>query len=116
MNWNERLRQARTANHMTKSEMARKLGVSAPTVTQWEAGTIASLSGKNMANICQLLGISAEWLLHGTTSRDTILEPLPSDAGQTQYRQEDDPDFVSIRMVKLRLSAGISGFQTEPEY
>jgi len=116
MTWNERLRQARTANHITKSEMARKLGVSAPTVTQWESGAIASLSGKNMTNICQLLGVSAEWLLHGTTSRDTLLEPLSREEGQTQYRQEDDPDFVSIRMVKLRLSAGISGFQTEPEY
>jgi phage repressor protein C with HTH and peptisase S24 domain len=27
----------------------------------------------------------------------------------------DDADFVEIQMVKLRLSAGITGFQTEPE-
>jgi len=116
MNWNQRLKQARTANNMTKSQMARALGVSAPTVSQWESGTIASLSGKNMTNICQLLGVSAEWLLEGKTSRDTIIEPLPLKGAPVGYRQEDDPDFVAVRMVRLLLSAGISGFRTEPEY
>lgn len=116
MNWNERLKQARTAKNMNKSEMARQLGVSAPTVTQWESGTIASLSGKNLANICQLLDVSAEWLLHGTPSPETASATPSIQGTPVQYRQENDPDFVPVRMVRLLLSAGISGFRTEPEY
>lgn len=29
--------------------------------------------------------------------------------------EQDDPDFIQIPMVTLRLSAGVSGFQTEPD-
>lgn len=29
--------------------------------------------------------------------------------------EQDDPDFIQVPMVTLRLSAGVSGFQTEPD-
>ncbi|WP_071363535.1 S24 family peptidase [Massilia timonae] len=55
-----------------------------------------------------------------------LLEPVAplstEDAGRllgggigVQARDDDDPAFTHIPKVKLRLSAGISGFETEPE-
>lgn len=117
MNWNQRLSQARIAKGINKSELARQVGVSAATVTQWENATITSLAGNNLDRVCQVLGISPEYLLHGTTSRDApeVRFPLMG-AVPVQALEDEDPEFIPIRMVKLRLSAGIVGFRTEPEH
>lgn len=40
---------------------------------------------------------------------------LPSNAKQVVIAEADDPEFVQIPMVELRLSAGMTGFQTEPD-
>lgn len=117
MDWNQRLTQARTAKNINKSEMAKLIGVSAATVTQWENSTIRHIAGKHLTRVCELLDVTPEWLLYGTdaTKESSARVPAPG-AMKIEYLNDDDPSFVPIRMVKLRLSAGISGYSIEPEH
>ncbi|MDY7537660.1 helix-turn-helix transcriptional regulator [Undibacterium sp. RTI2.1] len=65
MSWNQRLTIARTNAQIKKSDFAKRVGVSAATVTDWEAGDIKKLDAEKMIRICQILGVSAEWLVTG---------------------------------------------------
>lgn len=67
--WKQRLKSAREEKGLSKSEFAIAVGVSAPTATDWEKsvqdGGIAEMKGNNLTKVCEVLGISAEWLLDG---------------------------------------------------
>lgn len=70
------------------------------------------MSKVGMLNAQTVFGCSATWLATGDGAM-----ALGQTSGQMSVRaaENDDPDFVSIPMVKLRLQAGVTGFQTEPE-
>lgn len=65
MNWHKRLTQAREAKGIKKSAFAKLVGVSAPTVTDWENGDTKMIEGANLIKVCAALAISPEWLLNG---------------------------------------------------
>lgn len=113
MNWHKRLTQAREAKELKKSAFAKLVGVSAPTVTDWENGNTKMIEGANLMKVCSTLSITPEWLLHGV---DSIADLLP---GAMRVVIADDEDHnensYQIPMVKLRLQAGLTGFQTEPD-
>ena len=66
-----RIKQAREAKGLSQKEVAITLGVSAPTVSEWESGKKRPRSSKLPA-LADLLGVSADYLL-GTeeTKKDT---------------------------------------------
>ena len=62
----ERIRGAREAAGIRyKSELARRVGVSSPTVTDWESGEINELKADNLFALCKVLNVRPEWLLSG---------------------------------------------------
>lgn len=63
--WNKRLTIAREAAGLTKTNLAQKVGVSNPTVTDWENGEIKKLEAENLLNICEILKIRPRWLQFG---------------------------------------------------
>lgn len=63
--WNERLTVARKKRGLSKAELARSVGVSGPTVTDWESGEIKGLKIENLHKICRVLRIREAWLLRG---------------------------------------------------
>lgn len=65
MTWNTRLTHAREAAGLTKSKLAVLVGVSPPTVTDWESGAIASLSAENLLALCDVLHMTPHWLMRG---------------------------------------------------
>lgn len=65
MTWNTRLTHAREAAGITKSKLAVLVGVSPPTVTDWESGAIASLSAENLLALCDVLHMTPHWLMRG---------------------------------------------------
>lgn len=112
-NW---VREARTTAGLSGAALGAQLALELGTerghtkanISHWE-------TGKHNPNLPQLLAIAK-----------ITKQPLPQDilsslSGQVAGAMKivpsdnDDPDFVQIPMVKLRLSAGITGFQTEPE-
>lgn len=63
--WNERLKQARLAKGLNKSELARRTGLSPPTITDWERGAIQEIKADNLMKVCAVLGTTPDYLLHG---------------------------------------------------
>jgi len=90
-------------------------GASKSVVNQWLTGKIKSMDIRYALNIERELGFSHVWLMTG--EGDPHQAPFHGlrDGMPVRPADNDDTEFVQIRMVKLRLSAGITGFQTEPE-
>jgi phage repressor protein C with HTH and peptisase S24 domain len=90
-------------------------GASKSVVNQWLTGKIKSMDIRYALNIERELGFSHIWLMTG--EGEPRHAPLHGIRGAMPVRAaaNDDADFVQIQMVKLRLSAGITGFQAEPE-
>lgn len=63
--WNERLKAARAESGCTQTELAREVGVSNATVSDWESGEIKNLEGENLLRICEFFRISPTWLQFG---------------------------------------------------
>ncbi|MDP1931936.1 MAG: S24 family peptidase [Gammaproteobacteria bacterium] len=63
--WNQRLDQAIKDSSHNKSSLARAIGVSAPTVTDWTKGEIQKITADNAEKVCKELGINIQWLLSG---------------------------------------------------
>lgn len=57
-----RLQTARQGAEMCQSELARRIYVRRETVARWEQGTRIP-SAENIAALCDVLGVSADWLL-----------------------------------------------------
>jgi len=80
--WNDRLKSIFEENKaLRQSDMARAIGVSAATVSDWINGHIKTIEGENLLNVCEYLKISPAWLQFGkgdkvyfysTLSRDDI--------------------------------------------
>ncbi|OWY35276.1 helix-turn-helix domain-containing protein [Herbaspirillum aquaticum] len=68
MNWNDRLKEARAKRGITKSDLAKTVGVSAPTMTDWESGEIKRIDGENLLRLSDALGVSPHWLIWGKQS------------------------------------------------
>jgi len=87
-------------------------------ISHWE-------NEKHSPNLKQLLAIAAVTgkslppeivgPLAGRPADDAALPGVP-DALRVVAADADDDGFVQIPMVKLRLAAGITGYQTEPEW
>lgn len=115
----------------TQAELARVLNASSQTINNWEA---RGISKAGMLKVQQVIGCSATWLDTGNGDmllgepeevlREIMVHSAVNDrraravararALAVRGSEEGDP-FVAIRKVKLQLSAGVTGFSTEPE-
>jgi phage repressor protein C with HTH and peptisase S24 domain len=97
-----------------KKLLAEQAGVSPPAVNYWYADT-NGIQAEAARKLARFLNVDPVWLESGEG------DPAPVGVGQisgvyaVHAADKDDPDFVQIPMVKLRLQAGITGFQSEPE-
>jgi phage repressor protein C with HTH and peptisase S24 domain len=109
----------RTTPHLEgergQTGLVKASGASKSVVNQWLTGKIKSMDIRYALNIERELGFSHVWLMTG--EGDPRQAPFHGlrDGMPVRPADNDDAEFVQIRMVKLRLSAGITGFQTEPE-
>lgn len=119
MTLSERIRMAMTATGISQIELARACGVKPPSVHGWLTGKAKFLRGENLLLAARALGVSQDWLATGAGNMHQQAEigPVAGVAGamRVTIAEHDDPDFIQIPMVKLRLSAGITSFQTEPD-
>lgn len=119
------VRDARTAAGLSGTALGARLALELGTergntkanISHWE-------NEKHSPNLKQLLAISR---VTGRSLPPDILAPLAGasandaapagvvNALRVVAAEGDDDGFIQIPMVKLRLSAGITGFQTEPE-
>lgn len=69
----ERIRELRKRKKMTQADVARKVGVSSPTITQWENNQTAP-KGDNLLKVSQVLGCTPDWLISGKGHPNDIHE------------------------------------------
>lgn len=115
MDWHKRLTLAREAKNIKKSAFAKLVGVSAPTVTDWENGDTKMIEGNNLVKVCQVLEVSPDWLLHGTDKTIEDARKLLPGAVSISLIDDDEEALYRVKLVQLRLQAGVTGFQTEPD-
>lgn len=102
----ERLESARAAAGLTQAELSRRVGVSRATVSLWFSGTTKDFSGENLIKAARALKVSVSWLSTGRGKRNVD--------ERSEINFDDNPDYPSIRRVKLKLSAGVTGYGVEP--
>lgn len=69
----ERIRELRKRHRFTQADVARKIGVSSPTITQWENNQTAP-KGDNLLRVASVLGCTPDWLVTGKGHPDDIHE------------------------------------------
>jgi phage repressor protein C with HTH and peptisase S24 domain len=118
----KRLYEAATAlaGLKTQAEIARALNQSQQTVNNWEA---RGISKAGLLKAQSAIGCSATWLETGEPPMALALAAGHAglDAGHPfmvdarRVRIGDEPDTVPVRRVTLKLHAGVTGFETEPD-
>lgn len=99
---------------ISKRLLAQHAGVSAPAVSYWFADT-NGIEAEAARKLSRFLEVDPVWLEKGEGNPEPReVASLPGVRKVTSL-EKDDPEFVQIPMVKLRLQAGMTGFQTEPE-
>lgn len=97
----------------SQSEIARALNMSSQTVHNWEA---RGISKPGLLAAQAAFGCSANWL---DTGEGEMLvsgaDPAFPGAIRIVPLDENSPDLYKIPKVKLKLQAGVTGFQTEPD-
>lgn len=105
--WKLRLRQAREAKGLNKTEFAKLVGVSNPTVTDWEksidTGGIKEVSGQNLTRICDVLSVAPNWLLYGDGAATAERAPLVR-----AIHPDDEPpdDVIYVPESRIEFSGG----------
>lgn len=117
-----RIKQARRAAKMTQLELAARSGLKQSTISDLEVGK--SQGTTSVASLASAMGVSPLWLETGKGAMSATAEPSPStDQAQDEdpffksaipMRIGDEPETVPIRLVKLKLRAGVAGYTTEP--
>lgn len=95
-------------NGGNQSEMARFVGVSPQAVQKWIAGD-SEPRGKNLDLAAEFLGVSPAVLKFG----DALAQVLPKNYKTVIPFDPGSDAYVEIKKVKLKLSAGLTGFTTE---
>jgi len=118
MTLSERIRTAMAERNISQVDLARACNVKPPSVHGWLTGKAKFLRGENLLLAARALGVSQEWLATGAGDMHGVDAVAPgANIGLfgVHAADKDDPDFVQIPMVRLRLQAGVTGFQTEPD-
>lgn len=103
-----------------QATIVRLCNVSRPTVSAWfnNPEKVSAISRAHAEMICAhfRLKVSPAWLAEGRGPKDVdALEP-PVASGNVRAVEEDGhPDLETIRVMRLRLKAGVSGFAAEPD-
>lgn len=117
----ERIKLAMEEAGVSQVELARACGVKPPSVHGWLSGKAKFLRGENLLQAARVLKVNQDWLATGTGPMHASDEPpgrasaIPPGFMRVEAVGSDDPRLVHIPKVKLRLSAGISGYEVEPE-
>lgn len=94
---------------MSQATLAKLSGVSQSTIGNLESGL--RMSARRLAHIAEALEVNALWLAEGIGSPTS-----DQGFGEVGVRKAGDGQKVAIRRVELRLSAGVTGFQTDPDH
>jgi phage repressor protein C with HTH and peptisase S24 domain len=120
-----RVKQARKAAKLTQAELASRTGLKQSSISDLEVGK--SQGTTFIASLAAALGVNPLWLETGkgqmTGAHLTVVQPdAPAFSNDSPFIQDakpvrvgDEPNTVAVRMVTLKLRAGATGFEVEPD-
>jgi phage repressor protein C with HTH and peptisase S24 domain len=114
--WARAQKSIRDGHEFTQADLAAKAGVSQGAIGHLETGRTST--SRSITSIAKAVEVDPVWLAEGkgdpfpTTWGAT---PVLADAMRVTIVEDGDPDFYQIPKVQLRLSAGLTGFQTVPD-
>jgi phage repressor protein C with HTH and peptisase S24 domain len=114
--WARAQRSEREGREFTQTDLAVKAGVTQGNIAHLESGR--TQTSRNITAIAEALGVDVMWLSQGKG------EPFPNKAPASMLpggmpvfvSSPDSPSRIKIPKVKLKLSAGITGFGVEPDH
>lgn len=77
MEMHNRIKEARESAKLSKSELARAMGLSRASISAWETGQVKNLKNEHLFNLSRITGFSARWIATGKG-------PKERDAGVTK--------------------------------
>lgn len=81
-----RLKQVRQSRKYTQKEMANRLGISQQAYQQLEAGKTEDMRISTLVKLCDILNVSADWLLGiGETREIDFIAPSVKRAAKKEY-------------------------------
>lgn len=92
----ERLREARALAGLSQGQVAKKLGMHRPTISEIEAGR-RKVSAAEIRSFSELYGVANEWLLTGRTSSSSYDQKVKAAAREFSRMSEEDID----RLLKI---------------
>lgn len=118
----ERIKIAMKEAGLSQVDLARACGVKPPSVHGWLSGKSKFLRGENLLRAARALNVNEDWLatgtgpMHGSEKPNDPAQGLkPGTFQRVEAVEPGDPRMALIPRVRLRLRAGISGFELEPE-
>ncbi|ELN2738931.1 XRE family transcriptional regulator [Pluralibacter gergoviae] len=106
---NDRIREARRNSQMTQDALAKRIGLTKATISQWESGSTTP-NGKNLINLAETLSVTPEWLLTGKNVEPKDVTPNARIEGGFSVWDSATPledDEVEIPFYQeIELSAG----------
>lgn len=118
----ERIKLAMAQANMSQVELARAVGLKPPSINGWLSGKSKFLRGENLLKAARALNVNQDWLATGTGPMRAAEPPpdpthglKPGTFMRVEAVDEEDPRMALIPRVRLRLRAGISGFEADPE-
>jgi transcriptional regulator with XRE-family HTH domain len=103
MSISDRLREAREAAGLSQGQVARKLEMHRPTISEIEAGR-RKVSGDELKIFSKLYGVSVEWLVTGTTNNEVADAKVLMAARELSKMNQADLDrlMTTLRMLRKR--------------
>ena len=96
-----RLREAREAAGLSQGQVAKKLEMHRPTISEIEAGR-RKVSGEELETFAKLYGISVEWLIKGTANDEVTDAKVLMAARELSKMSQPDLDRLMTTLRMLR--------------
>ena len=89
MSVHERLREAREASGLSQGQVAKKLNMHRPTISEIEAGR-RKVSAADLENFSEMYGVSVGWLVSGPSADETGDARILMAARELSKMKEED--------------------------
>lgn len=103
MSVSDRLREAREAAGLSQGQVARKLGMHRPTISEIEAGR-RKVSAEELELFASTYNVSSEWIVTGATGDETLDARVLMAARELSRMKDADLDKLMKTLRMLRKS------------
>jgi len=93
------MREAREASGLSQGQVARKLDLHRPTISEIEAGR-RKVSAQELEMFAELYGVTTEWIISGATQNDSADESIRLAARELSKMSGKDLDRL-MKMLKM---------------